>query len=123
MVGRSLRGFLPKADLLPYIEAVVDTYNMLGRRDNRYKARIKITVHETGLARVRELIEARFAELRPQYSGTDQDWLAHIRAQFAPSPLQARSQAIRETAYAITRSSGPGPTPIPATTATRTTPS
>ncbi len=61
MVGRSLRGFLPKTDLLPYIEAVVDTYNMLGRRDNRYKARIKITVHETGLARVRELIEARFA--------------------------------------------------------------
>ena len=49
MVGKVLRDFLPKADLLPYCEAIVSVYNLLGRRDNKYKARIKITVHENGL--------------------------------------------------------------------------
>ncbi|MGL4320273.1 MAG: nitrite/sulfite reductase, partial [Paracoccaceae bacterium] len=48
MIGHTVRGFLPKADLLPYVEAVLSVYNTLGRRDNKYKARIKITVHETG---------------------------------------------------------------------------
>ena len=49
MIGKVLRDFLPKADLLPYLEAILQVYNLLGRRDNKYKARIKITVHETGI--------------------------------------------------------------------------
>lgn len=44
MIGKVVRDFLPKADLLPYAEAIVRVYNQLGRRDNKYKARIKITV-------------------------------------------------------------------------------
>jgi sulfite reductase (NADPH) hemoprotein beta-component len=43
-----VREFLPEADLLPYVEAVLSVYNVLGRRDNKYKARIKITLRETG---------------------------------------------------------------------------
>ena len=100
MIGKTLREFLPKADLLPYVEAVVSTYNLLGRRDNKYKARIKITVHENGLDRLRELVEARFAELRATFSGVDQDLLKAIGAQFAPPSLQAGSLALYETAYA-----------------------
>ena len=83
MVGKVIRDFLPKADLLPYCEAIVSIYNRLGRRDNKYKARIKITVHENGLEKIRELVEARFAEIRPAFSGVDQAVLAGIEAQFA----------------------------------------
>ncbi len=84
MIGVTVRDFLPKADLLPYVEAVLSVYNTLGRRDNKYKARIKITVHETGAAEITRLIEARFAELRPLFGGHDQDLLTQIEAAFAP---------------------------------------
>ena len=84
MIGVTVRAFLPKADLLPYVEAVLSVYNTLGRRDNKYKARIKITVHETGAEEITRLIEARFAELRPLFGGADQDLLADIAEAFAP---------------------------------------
>ncbi len=83
MIGKVIREFLPKADLLPYVEAIVTTYNLIGRRDNKYKARIKIAIHEAGLERVRALVEQRFTELRPQFSGNDQKLLADIKAHFA----------------------------------------
>jgi len=84
MIGKVVRDFLPKADLLPYCEAIVSVYNLLGRRDNKYKARIKITVAENGLEKVRDLVEARFEELRPEFNGFDQDLLQNIEAQFTP---------------------------------------
>jgi len=99
MVGKVIRDFLPKSDLLPYVEAVVSVYNLLGRRDNKYKARIKITVHENGLEAVRDLVEARFAEIRPRFGGVDQEMLAGIEAQFALPPLQAASLAEFERAF------------------------
>ncbi len=83
MIGKVLKEFLPKADLLPYIEAVVSVWNILGRRDNKYKSRIKITVHENGIEKIKELVEARFAEIRPQFSGVDQKMLKAIVAEFA----------------------------------------
>jgi sulfite reductase (NADPH) hemoprotein beta-component len=84
MIGVTVREFLPEADLLPYVEAVLSVYNTLGRRDNKYKARIKITVHETGAEEITRMIEARFAELRPLFGGDDQKLLAEIREAFAP---------------------------------------
>jgi len=84
MVGKVLRAFLPKADLLPYCEAIVSVYNLLGRRDNKYKARIKITVHENGIDTIRNLVEAKFAELRPAFAGFDQQLLTQIEGHFAP---------------------------------------
>jgi sulfite reductase (NADPH) hemoprotein beta-component len=84
MIGVTVRDFLPEADLLPYVEAVLSVYNTLGRRDNKYKARIKITVHETGAEEITRMIEARFAELRPLFGGNDQTLLAEIREAFAP---------------------------------------
>ncbi|MBA4351736.1 MAG: sulfite reductase [Rhodobacter sp.] len=84
MIGHTVREFLPKADLLPYVEAVLSVYNTLGRRDNKYKARIKITVHETGAAEITRMIEERFAELRPLFGGNDQKLLAEIEEAFAP---------------------------------------
>jgi sulfite reductase (NADPH) hemoprotein beta-component len=84
MIGVTVRDFLPEADLLPYVEAVLSVYNTLGRRDNKYKARIKITVHETGAEEITRMIEARFAELRPLFGGNDTKLLEEIRAAFAP---------------------------------------
>ena len=89
MIGHTVREFLPKADLLPYVEAVLSVYNMLGRRDNKYKARIKITVHETGVDEITRLIEDRFAELRPLFGGADQHLLASIEAAFAPPSFRS----------------------------------
>ena len=84
MVGMVVRDFLPIEGLLPYVEAVLSVYNVLGRRDNKYKARIKITLHETGKPEITRLIEERFAELKPLFVGHDQALLADIRAAFAP---------------------------------------
>jgi sulfite reductase (NADPH) hemoprotein beta-component len=84
MIGKVIRDFLPKADLLPYCEAIVSVYNVLGRRDNKYKARIKITVFENGLENFAELVEARYAQIRPAFTGVDLDILKAIEAQFAP---------------------------------------
>ncbi len=100
MIGKVLRDFLPKADLLPYVEAIVSVYNLLGRRDNKYKARIKITVHENGIEEIARRVEERFAELRPKFTGVDQTMLAGIEAQFAPP-------AFRDGPVDLDRVSGP----------------
>ncbi|PTE21697.1 sulfite reductase [Cereibacter changlensis JA139] len=84
MIGRVVREFLPKAELLPYVEAILSVYNQLGRRDNKYKARIKILVHETGLDEITALIEQRFAEILPVWGGQNDALLAQIEAAFAP---------------------------------------
>jgi sulfite reductase (NADPH) hemoprotein beta-component len=84
MLGRVIREWLPQADLLPYVEAILGVYNQLGRRDNKYKARIKIAVHEMGLETLKALVEERFIETRREFSGIDQDVLGQITAQFAP---------------------------------------
>jgi len=99
MIGKVLRDFLPVADLLPYLEAVVSTYNLLGRRDNKYKARIKITVHENGIERISELVEARFAELRPEFDAAETVLqLARISAMFAGPQLQQADTAAFDAA-------------------------
>ncbi len=89
MIAHTVRDFLPKADLLPYVEAVLSVYNVLGRRDNKYKARVKITVHETGKEEITRMIEERFAELRPLFGGNDQKLLAEIEEAFAPPAFKS----------------------------------
>ena len=91
MVGKVIREFLPVTDLLPYCEAIVSVYNLLGRRDNKYKARIKITVHENGIEKIRDLVEGRFAEIQPGFSGFDQDLLTQIKGDFAAPTFKTAS--------------------------------
>ncbi len=99
IVGATVREFLPKADLLPYVEAVLSVYNMLGRRDNKFKARIKITLHETGKEELSRLIEQRFAELRPQFGGNDQALLAQITAAFSTPDLRQADTTAYDAFY------------------------
>ncbi|UTH49273.1 nitrite/sulfite reductase [Loktanella salsilacus] len=90
MIGKEISAFVSQADILPYCEAIVSVWNLLGRRDNKYKARIKITVHEHGIDDIRARVEDRFARIKPTFSGVDQVLLADIKAAFAPPALPAR---------------------------------
>jgi len=99
MIGKVLRDFLPIADLLPYLEAVVSVWNIIGRRDNKYKARIKITVHENGIDAIRDQVETRFIELRPSYDGADQGLLEQIKSAFAKPALKSASLDGFDVAY------------------------
>ncbi|GFE49944.1 sulfite reductase [Roseobacter cerasinus] len=103
MIGKVLRDFLPREDLLPYLEAIVSVYNLLGRRDNKYKARIKITVHENGLDDFRARVEERYALIRPQFTGVDQQLLAGIEEDFAAPEFKTAP----ETAYHDARQNYP----------------
>ena len=100
MIGKILRAFLPKTDLLPYIEATISVWNLLGRRDNKYKSRIKITVHEHGIDEISKLVEARFKELRPSFNGADQSLFDHIKPAFAAPAYKQHSTGLFEQNYA-----------------------
>lgn len=64
MIAKKVSDFLPEADLLTYVTAIMRVYNLNGRRDNKYKARIKILVHETGLDELKAQIEAEWQHLK-----------------------------------------------------------
>ena len=66
VIGVVIRPFLAKSDLLSYLEAILRVYNRFGRRDNKYKARIKILVKELGTAEFTRLVEAEWALVRTQ---------------------------------------------------------
>ena len=99
MIGKVINEFLPQHDLLPYLEAIVSVWNQIGRRDNKYKARIKITVHEHGIDEIRRLVEARFKTIRPSFAGNDQVILEQIQAQFAPPKFRSGAVAVYESSY------------------------
>ncbi|WP_299030770.1 nitrite/sulfite reductase [uncultured Sulfitobacter sp.] len=99
MIGKVLYDFVASDDLLPTLEAIVSVYNLLGRRDNKYKARIKITVHEHGIDDIRARVDARYALIRPQFTGVDQQMLARIEAGFAAPRFAAKSVGAYEAAY------------------------
>jgi len=90
MIGRKVRDFLPERDLLGYVEAILRVYNMEGRRDNKFKARIKILVHEKGIEALREAIEAEFAARDPNTLGLPAHEVARIRAFFALPELEPK---------------------------------
>ncbi len=91
MIGKVLSDFVSKADLLPYCEAIVSVYNLLGRRDNKYKARIKITLHENGIDKIQDLVNARFEQIQSLFGGFDQTLLAEIEHSFAPPAFKVKS--------------------------------
>ncbi len=84
MIAKMVREFLPKADLLAYLEAIMRVYNLEGRRDNKYKARVKILVHEIGIEEFRSRVEAEFAKLDGPSVNADPEELKRIEAYFAP---------------------------------------
>ena len=90
MIAKKIRDFLPEQHLLAYATAILRVYNLYGRRDNKYKARIKILVHETGTEELTGWIEKEFEALKDgELTLPDADVQA-IKAYFAPPNLPSR---------------------------------
>jgi sulfite reductase (NADPH) hemoprotein beta-component len=93
IIGKKIRDFLPREQLLLYLEAILRIYNLGGRRDNIHKARIKILVKAMGTDAFRDAVEAEFATIldsSPQLDGAEID---RVRAFFAPPPYERLADA------------------------------
>jgi len=88
IIGVSLRDFLPERHLLSYLEAILRVYNQAGRRDNKYKARIKILVRETGAEEFTRLVESEWEKIRDSAIDLPVDEQARIAAFFAAPPYE-----------------------------------
>jgi sulfite reductase (NADPH) hemoprotein beta-component len=98
-VAETVRDFLPKEHLLSYLEAVLRVYNQLGRRDNKYKARIKILLAETGLEEFRRLVEEEWAHIKDGALTVPSDEVDRINTYFAPpsyAKIAASSNSFEE---------------------------
>jgi sulfite reductase (NADPH) hemoprotein beta-component len=90
MIGHLIRDFLPEEDLLSYAEAILRVYNLFGRRDNKYKARIKILVHEAGADEIRRQVEEEWSRIRHGALALPEAEIGRIRDYFAPPALAPR---------------------------------
>jgi sulfite reductase (NADPH) hemoprotein beta-component len=81
-IAKTIKPFLPKRDLLTYVEAILRTYNQYGRRDNIYKARIKILVHELGAEKFARDVEEEWQSIRDGALALDPAVVAEIAARF-----------------------------------------
>jgi len=93
MVAHCIRDFVPVADLLSYTEAILRVYNLFGRRDNKYKARIKILVHETGADEIRRQVDEEWERIRHSALGLPQDEIARIESYFTLPEMVERPAA------------------------------
>jgi len=99
MIGKQISPFVPHEHLLAYLESILRVYNRYGRRDNKYKARIKILVHETGIDTIREQVEEEFAHVKGGVLTLPQDELDRITKYFA----QPDYELVNETTVDVAR--------------------
>ena len=92
MIAKKIRDFLPEEHLLSYSTAILRVYNLYGRRDNKYKARIKILVHETGAEEFARQVEAEWEALKDSELKLPEADIRAIDAYFAPPALSARPE-------------------------------
>ncbi len=84
VIGPVVRDFLPKKHLLSYLEAILRVYNQLGRRDNLYKARIKILVQSVGVEAFAQMVEEEWTQIREGVLQVPPEEIERIKAYFAP---------------------------------------
>lgn len=101
MIGKTVRDFLPTEDLLSYLEAILRVYNQFGRRDNKYKARIKILVHELGVETFRDLVEDEWQRIKGGALDLPAEEIARIRSHFTPPSFEVLED--NPTAFAAMR--------------------
>ena len=89
-IAKKIRDELPEEDLLSYLEAILRVYNLQGRRDNKYKARIKILVHEVGAAAFSAQVEAEWQRIRDGALKLPEAEIKRIDAYFAPPAFDKR---------------------------------
>src|SRR2546427_659316 len=88
-IGKTIKPFLPKRDLLSYVEAIMRTYNQYGRRDNIYKARIKILVHELGAEKFARDVEEEWQSIKDGALALDSAVVADIATRFVYPEYEA----------------------------------
>ena len=93
LIGQVIREFLPRRDLLTYLEAILRVYNLHGRRDNLYKARIKILVKALGAKSFRDQVEAEWAYIGNSGLVLDDAEVERVRRFFAPPPYETTAAA------------------------------
>lgn len=85
VIGKQIRSFLEKKELLAYLEAILRVYNRFGRRDNKFKARIKILVNALGIDTFREMVETEWQLIRQEEQlEIPQHEIDRIQACFTP---------------------------------------
>jgi len=84
IIGSVIRDFLPWEHLLTYIEAIMRVYNQYGRRDNKYKARIKILVKALGVEEFTRQVEAEWVDLKDSPSTITLEELNRVASYFTP---------------------------------------
>jgi sulfite reductase (NADPH) hemoprotein beta-component len=89
LIGPVIGQFVPKQDLLSYLEAILRVYNLHGRRDNIYKARIKILVHALGVEEFRRQVEEEWAFMKDGPLKLTDAEIARVVAQFAPPAYES----------------------------------
>ncbi|NLR96012.1 nitrite/sulfite reductase [Rhizobium sp. P38BS-XIX] len=92
LIAKLIRDFLPEEDLLSYTTAIMRVYNLHGRRDNKYKARIKILVHETGAEELARQVEVEFDKLKDTELKLPEGDVQAISSYFAPPALPQRAE-------------------------------
>ncbi|OYW34661.1 MAG: sulfite reductase [Rhizobiales bacterium 12-66-7] len=102
-IGKTVREFLPKRDLLSYLEAILRTYNSGGRRDNIYKARIKIQVHEIGTEEFTRRVEEEWAQIKDGALALDEAALDTIRAHFQTPDFEILPEQAPELAESLAK--------------------
>jgi len=83
VIGKVIREFLEKKHMLSYMEAILRVYNQFGRRDNKYKARIKILVNATGIEKFAEMVEEEWSHIKNSVLLLDQKEIDRVCVQFA----------------------------------------
>ncbi len=101
MIGHVIRDFLPAAEILNYFDAILRVYNRYGRRDNLFKARIKILVKELGPAEFTRQVEAEWERLRDGPGTVPREEIARLAANFVDPPY--RDLARDSVAYRAAR--------------------
>ncbi|MGE0753375.1 MAG: nitrite/sulfite reductase [Variibacter sp.] len=90
-VAQEIASFVPRDEILSYLEAVMRVYNLHGRRDNIYKARIKILVNALGIDEFRRQVEAEWSKLDKPAINLPSAERDRIAAHFVPKPLKPRA--------------------------------
>ena len=88
MIAQTVREFLPRHDLLSYLEAIMRIYNLMGRRDNIFKAKLKILVYKLGIDEMQKLVEEEWNQIKDGPLKLPQAEIDRVAAHFAPPPFE-----------------------------------
>jgi sulfite reductase (NADPH) hemoprotein beta-component len=92
VIGQTIRPFLEKKHLLSYLEAILRIYNLFGRRDNKYKARIKILLKETGVGEFTRMVEEEWSQIRDEMI-LDEKEIKRVKTFFTSSAYDPKAYA------------------------------